>query len=300
MKRVVFTAFLSAAVACGGSPSAPSSSPVGALVDFSGLWQGSLKYTQCEGMRHCFARIGTSVPFTLRVVQTAARAHALVTIGTVDAPAVELVGDIRQDATLELTGSSPFASPSNPDYDAAVAVQRLSLRLDPAAGLAGSVAYQMQAGRENSEFNLAMLGADLMNVSRSDLAVFASSFDGTWSGRFAVRSCAPIGPYCYSLHVDELGDVELRLTQNGTQVTGTFGKVPVTGQVSGRTLTLSGEQRFPGSGGDSLMRITSWTATIDEFGRMLGTFDYLDAWPADAPTLGSTARAELWQVVKVP
>jgi hypothetical protein len=297
MRRVVLAVILSVAAACGGSPSEPSSSPSGSPVDFSGLWQGSLKYTQCEGMRHCFARVGSSVQLSLRVRQTQARVRALLVIS---GSAVDLSGEVLKDGTVELTGSSPLASPSNPDFDAAVTVQRLSLRLDPGAGLVGSVAYRLQAGRENSEFNLATLGGDMMNVSRSDLAPFASTFDGTWSGRYVVRSCVPIGRYCYSLEVDDLGDVELRLMQNGTQVTGTFGTVPVMGEVSGRSLTLSGEQLYPSSGGGRLMRITSWHASIDEFGRMVGTFEYLDAWPADAPRLGSTARAELWQVVKVP
>ena len=48
------------------------------------------------------------------------------------------------------------------------------------------------------------------------------------------------------------------------------------------------------------MRITSWQASIDDFGRMSGVFEYVYAWPASAPQLGSTATAELWQVVKVP
>ena len=297
MKRVVVAVILSVVAACGGSPSAPSSSPSGSPGDFSGLWQGSLKYTQCEGMRHCFTRIGSSVQFSLRVRQTAARVRALLVIPGF---AVDVAGEVLKDGNLELTGSSPLASPSNPDFDAAVTVQRLSLRLDPAAGLVGNVVYRLQAGRENSEFNLATVGGDVMNVRRSDLAIFASTFDGTWSGRYVVRSCVPIGRYCYSLEVDDLGILELRLTQNGTQVTGTFGTVPVVGEVSGRSLTLSGEHLSSSSGGSTLMRITSWHASIDDFGRMSGVFEYVYAWPASAPQLGSTATAELWQVVKVP
>jgi hypothetical protein len=299
MKRAIFAlVVILATSACGGSSEAPSITPSPASpASFSGLWQGSLKYTSCDGMRHCFARVASSIPFTLRILQTGARVRALFTISNY---AVELNGDVRKDASLELTGSSPLASPANPDFDAAVAVQRFSLTLDPMAGLVGSVLYQLHAGRENAEFNLATLGGDIMNVSRSDLPLFASTFDGTWTGRFVVRSCAPIGLYCYALRIDELDTLELRLTQNGTDVNGMFGNVPVTGRVSGRTLTLTGEHLTPSSGGDSLMRITTWNASIDDFGRMSGTFEYVYAFPVPAPQLGSNARAELWQVVKVP
>ena len=110
----------------------------------------------------------------------------------------------------------------------------------------------------------------------------------------------PVGPYCYPVGADELGTLELRLAQNGIQVAGTFNGIPVTGQLSGRTLTLTGEAVFPASGGDTLKRITAWNASIDEFGRMSGTFDYLEASPVLAPRLGSAAHADLWQVVKVP
>jgi hypothetical protein len=269
-------------------------------VDFSGLWQGSLKYTGCEGMRHCFAQIGRAQDFTVRMQQNGARVRALFTVSN---SAVELDGNVLKDGSLELTGSSGFGGDSTRSFESAVDVTRFSVRLEPGIGLTGTIAYEMRANQINSEFIQAKLAGEIVNTSRRDLAGFAATVEGTWRGRFVVKSCAPVGRYCYVYETGELADVELRLTQSGSQVAGTLKMlrdIPITGEVSGRTLSLTGETLSDASEEPSLTRITAWNTSIDAFGRMSGTFEYVYAFPASAPSIGSTARAELWQVVKMP
>jgi hypothetical protein len=292
------------AARCGGSPSAPSSPPGGAAVDFSGLWQGTVKYTQCTRLRHCFAKVGSSESFTVRVRQSAARVRAVFTISEY---AVELSGEVLPDGSLDLTGSSSFVSDTTPDFDVAIAVKQFSIKLAAGTGLAGTLVYDIRANVDNSEIavspDAATLGGDIVNASRRDLTMFASTLDGTWHGRFIVRSCVPFGAYCYPNRVDDISLLELQFAQNGSEVTGTaktFGNMPITGQLSGRSLSITGETLSPASGGASSTRITAWNAAIDEFGRMSGTFEFSYAWPASAPVIGSTGRAELWQVVKMP
>ncbi len=302
MQRALLALFIVlAAASCGGSPSAPLTPGAGGRVDFSGFWQGSIKYTQCEGMRHCFAEIGRAEDFTVRVQQSGTRAAAVFTFAE---NVIALDGNVLTDGTLALTGSSPFGGETTRSFESAVTVTRFAIRLEPGAGLAGTIAYEMRANQSNSEFALAKLTGDIVNTTRRDLGGFAATVEGTWKGRLVVRSCVPIGNYCHPYEAGELGDVELRLTQAGSQVAGTMkmrgGDIPVTGELSGRSLTLAGETLTAASGGPSLTRITAWNTSVDAFGRMSGTFEYVFAFPASAPALGSTARAELWQVVKMP
>ncbi len=300
MKRLCVAALAVSLAACGGSSAPSPSSPSVSAANVSGLWQGTLKYTQCVGMRHCFARIGASDSFTLRVQQAGARVRALFTLSTY---VVELNGDVMKDGSVELTGAAPFASESARDFDVAITITRFSAALAPGSRMTGSIGFELRANQTNSEFAVATLAGEIVNTSRTDLTLFTSTVSGTWRGRFIVRSCVPIGPICEWHGVDELGSVELQLTQSGTQVTGTakmLGDIQITGQTSGRSLTLAGETLTPASGGSSLTRITAWNTSVDDFGRMSGQFEYLFAWPAASPVFGSTARAELWQVVKVP
>jgi hypothetical protein len=74
----------------------------------------------------------------------------------------------------------------------------------------------------------------------------------------------------------------------------------VSGHIAGTTVVLSGEALAPSSGGASSIRLTAWSARVDEFGRMTGTFRYDYTYPSGAPTLGESAAAELVQVLKLP
>ena len=79
MRRFVLTALV-ALVACGRSPSGPTTSepvPVTQAADFSGLWTGSFRLTGCDGDRHCFLLKGTTRPYSLRLQQSGSRVQGL-------------------------------------------------------------------------------------------------------------------------------------------------------------------------------------------------------------------------------
>lgn len=290
--------------ACGGSPSAPSSQapaspPVAAAADFSGLWTGSYRLTSCEGDRHCFVLRGTTRTFTLRLRQTGARVRGLVSVGD---GVAEVSGDVLKDGTLVLSGSDPPATSRDGSMTA-----RLELRMSEPGDLQGRVSYDTQPRPEDTDFlgPTRMVG-DVVSVTRTDLGSFLNSVDGTWSGRVAVRTCAPMpgSPYCYPFTDQEVSSLELTLARSGAALTGTLrigsARVPLSGSIAGSAVTLTGETLAPASGGPTLIRVSDWKGSIDEFGRMTGTFTYEMRHPSVAPTIGMSALMDLRQVLKQP
>jgi hypothetical protein len=167
------------------------------------------------------------------------------------------------------------------------------------------VAYDTTPAPQNIDFlSPATYGGPVEQATHDELSAFASSIDGTWSGDSVVRSCtpAPGSGYCYPLTDRETSTLQLTLTAAGAGITGTLrllsSTVPISGTQSGSVITLSGEARTAVSGGVSLSRVSEWTARIDEFGRMKGTFRFEQWWPADAPRLGESATIEFAQVFK--
>jgi hypothetical protein len=302
MRKLIAVTLLALA-ACSRTPSSPSTPaapppvPV-ALADFSGLWAGAFRLTSCTGERHCFILIGTQRPFTMRLRQTGAQVRGLFTASGYTA---DVSGAVLKDGSVELTGSGPAASAQ----DGSIRVPGVSLRLTPDRELAGTIGYETTPNPYGAEFALpASAAGDIVSATRTDLQIFAATVDGLWRGRSVIRSCVPTGTYCYPNQKDEVVEVQLSLGRSGDAVSGTFRSgslsVPVVGRIAGTSITLSGESSSASSGGSSSMRLTSWTGSIDEFGRMTGTFQYEYRYPAAAPTLGESASAELWQVLKVP
>jgi hypothetical protein len=305
MRRLIIATLLVLA-ACGRAPSTPSTAPSGgpaapapAIADYSGFWNGSFRLTSCTGDRHCVILIGTNRTFALRIRQSGSQVRGLFTSVGYTA---DVAGEILKDGSVALTGFTPAATVK----DGSMRVTGLELRVSSAQSLEGRVAYETTPSLPQSALELPTSAAgDIVSVTRTDLQTFAATIDGTWSGRFAIRSCAPAvgGQYCYPNQDQEVVNFQLSLTRSGDAVTGTFTSgsqsVPVSGRVSGATVTLSGEVLSPSSGGSSLILLTSWTGQVDEFGRMLGAFQYEFRYPSAAPTLGESAVAELWQVLKV-
>ena len=300
--RAVALTPLVLATACGGSSAPSPTSPSGAVTatNYSGLWSGAYAYTACEGERHCVLRIGTRVPFTLRLQQSGAHVKGLFTQWEY---VVGVEGDVTKDGSLVLTGAAAGASQKDPAGE--FRITSLTLQ-HPESGLAGSsLQYEIRPGYYAADYYTLMRVAGTLDAaSRTDLGQLGS-FDGRWTGRFVVRSCAPVagGRYCYPFEQDELGTLDLTLVQSGSTATGTLkgggGTIPVNGNISGTTITLEGEVVMPASGGGSRVRILRWSATRDGYGALSGAFDFLYEYPADAqPRLGATAQTELWQVVR--
>jgi len=302
MRRLIVAASFVLA-ACGRTPSAPSTTPSAPLTpvaaaDFSGLWTGSFRLTSCAGDRHCGILMGTTRTFTLRLRQSGSQVQGLFTQSIY---AADVAGEVLKDGTVLVSGSAPAAN----TMDGSMRVTGLALRATPTRALEGTVAYETEpsAPAIGVEFRTTISG-DVVSITRSDLQTFAAAVDGTWSGRFAVRSCVPPARslYCYPYGDQEMVNLELSLTRSGDAVTGTFGsgsnRVPVSGRISGSSISLSGESLV--SGGTTVIRVSAWNGSVDGFGRMRGTFRFDFGYPSGAPTLGESAAAELWQVVKIP
>ena len=96
----------------------------------------------------------------------------------------------------------------------------------------------------------------------------------------------------------------LTLNRSGNVFVGSFREggteIQVTARMSGGSLELTGESLQPASGGPGLARLANWRATIDQYARMTGTFQFDYLCPAIAPYFGESASCELAQVVKTP
>lgn len=297
--RVLASTLLVVCGACGGPTRPSQSTPPGsvpALSDFSGLWSGSLRITRCDGLRDCFAVVRTTQAFSLRLRQESQHVHG---VFTTSGMAVDVSGDERSEGSVVLVGSAPPAS----DFDNAGGVTVTGIELHLQSGtLNGSLAFDVRPrGYAAAESALISYAGDIESPSRADLTMAFATFDGQWQGRGVVRSCAPFGPFCYPYDLNEVAPIQLRLLPGVDGVKGslTIGSetIPLSGTTSGATISLGGEASFPQSGGDSRVHITNWSASKDDFGRMMGTFDYEYGDPNSR--VGGHVHVELWEVVKI-
>lgn len=300
MRHLVLTALV-LLVACGRSPSSPSTSspvPVVSPASFAGLWTGTFRLMKCSGERYCQLDLGKTRAFTVRLRQSGAQVKGLFTQGI---HAADLSGEVLKDGSVVLSGSTPASSIK----ESSMQVTGLALRLSPDQGLQGTLAYETQPDVV-SALNLPGSGSgDIVSATRADLETFAAAIDGTWTGRFVIRSCTPSTGtlYCYPFQNQDLVPVLISLKQTADGVTGTLTPgsqtIPVSGHKTDTIVSLSGEGLSAVSGGSSLIRVSRWTGRVDEFGRMKATFQYEFAYPSGAPVLGESAIVEL-EVVKVP
>ena len=301
MRRSILAGFC-LLVACSKAPQAPTSPPPStapvALAQFSGLWSGAFRIATCEGERHCVLFRGSSRPFELRLKQSGASVRG---VFNGNQSITDVTGTVLNDGTLTLSGADPGASSGGGGVTA-----RVELRFSPEGALQGTVWYETRPLAQNAEFSsTVVLGGDVISAERSDLASFVTDVTGAWTGSFVVRTCMPRGIYCHPLRDQEVELVEMTLSASGSAITGTCTvggsamRIPLSGTVSGSTIRLSGEITVPPAGGGPLLlRVSDWAGTIDEFGRMKGSFTYEFAYPSGSPTLGESAVLELWQVVK--
>jgi hypothetical protein len=110
------------------------------------------------------------------------------------------------------------------------------------------------------------------------------SFTGRWTGTYIVRGCTTVGwPSCDGLErqVDHVYALDVSLTQSGSAVSGTaqvtdsnFWTIPVTGTATTNSLTVAGTFANPVLNLliSDTVRITGWSTTRDDSGRLHGTF----------------------------
>ena len=300
--RRLFAVALPFVTACAGSPSSPSQPPASpppvpvTFADFSGLWTAKYRITACEWERHCVLYIGTERSFDLRLIQTGSHVRGLFVD---NGSAADVEGDVSSDGTLVMSGSSGPVSV----HDGSLRVTELRARLGSTPDLQGQLSYENRLAPEYSGYGLGTKASgEIVVAARSDLAAFAESADGTYHGRFVVRSCTPYSTHCYPNDIDDVPDLILTVTHDGSGVAATYQqggtRILLHGTLSGRTLLLEGETTTGTPGFEALNRVTGWRAYLDEFGRFSGTFHFDLIFPIAKPSLGGGVDGELVQLVK--
>jgi hypothetical protein len=295
-----FTGFLLLTItaACGGgSPAAPAT-PAPLASGPAGFWSGELRWTGCSGLRHCFALLNQTDPFVLNLRPSSGGVEGLLATREY---VMELRGAEVEPGSWVLEGFTPAASEM--DSTGSVDVTRFEIRMRP-SGFAGAITFSVRAGAAIPMVYQAVdYSASVESARRgADPSLTATR----WRGRSVVRQCSTSGwTFCYPVGDQEVRPIELTL--NGT--TGTVGgeldlsisggRLPVTGAFGGGGLRLDeAASSHVVSGGSVEIRLLSFSARPDDFGRLRGTLSWRHTWHRDAgPPYHTEYQAELWQVV---
>src|SRR5262249_49850399 len=149
---------------------------------------------------------------------------------------INVAGSVASDGSLTLTGSKPSATPFDKSGD--VDVQRMVVKPSASSGLSGTLGYSARyTAVQNPETSLVTRTGDIVSASRTaDVPVNSQlPFQGHWLGRIVIRSCTD---ELFSCAPGDFGSFDLTLTQSGNVVSGVYNGTPVTGTVSGQTLSI--------------------------------------------------------------
>ena len=280
---------------CARTPVSPSNPPApppvpGTIADFSGYWSGTFTYQGCAGT-HCIATTRTD-PFSLRLRQRGGQVT-----GVFASPAgnVAVAGDVQADGSLPLAGTE--ATGGTRGVPGQATFRASELRLDPARGLTGTLRFEWQPQRADVPAGR-LADGPIVSATHGNLDSYIADVAGTWSGLYLVRECVEQSgrPLCGVFQPDEVEYIQLTLTVSGSSAAGEVmpvsTRIPVTGQVSARTIALEGARDDASQGLHE--RIAAFSGAVDEFGRLNGKFTYLRTFA------GVTSRAEvdLIRVVK--
>ena len=134
----------------------------------------------------------------------------------------------------------------------------------------------------------------IIDALRVPFDTSTSSFAGVWTGYFGVDDCSFVGwGYCYPVQKGQTATLSLELNQVGSSVSGRLGlnrapNMAVKGMVSGGRLVLEGSLTTLVSGGQTVVRLTDWSTTRDDLGRMTGSFSYVDEFVMSTGRINST------------
>jgi hypothetical protein len=270
---------------------------------YSGAWQGQYRITTCSAMRHCGMFIGQTTNVFLRLLQTGS---AVVGVLRTNRATIDVTGTISPAGDLTMSGVTPPPVPGGVQTQ----LTRGMFRVSSSSQLTGSFEYVLSGVTPDTEYFSTTVseGGELVTVIRTaGSSVDTGSFAGSWQGQFIVRSCTPTGWIaCYPKANGSQSSFNLTLVQNGSTVSGTIepptfpNGVPVMGTVASNTMILTGSASTHVSGGTSSVRVTGFSATRDELGRMSGSFAYVDDVLFDTGSLYSTSyEALLTSVVLV-
>ena len=270
-------------------PARPVRASADALV---GSWEStSAQYSLCAGPPlMCSSRFPYPRPaaYTLRIAKNAGAYEAqLVVSHEHGAHRFRTAGSATGDGIT----FSPVTMPADPDGF----VQILSvLQVQATAGgsITGAIEYTT-----TGPLGSATRRIDILRGDRGDTVRLPGSFQGTWNGRYFVRSCTGD---CLG-RVSSSGFVSFDLSQRGADIIGSSSLINrLQGSVTGGSAALSGDVTRECGFGVSVTcvsRLSDFTATIDAFGLMQGSFT-LERRDSDGSIY--TFRGELWDVVRAP
>jgi hypothetical protein len=258
--------------ACGSptQPSPPAITP--AVLSLPGQWSGFLRIDSCTDREGCpYSAVGRLFAFELRVAQSGSSFVATFDTDDYYFSLVDLSGVTQGDGFTLLSGSAPPTS-DQPILQG-IDVSQLRVRPDAQSGLVGSLAYTLRF-RDDPR----TVTATILSASQRPIAIAAATpFQGTWEGEAIQVACTGD---CPSYYAGRRTGFTLRLTQIGTSVAGEMSTTPwpVSGSVSGASVSLTGEATYPlnvfDGTGTTLLRLVSFTAHVDALGRLGGTYRY--------------------------
>lgn len=267
--------------ACGG-PTSPTVPGTGET--FTGIWQGQYRITECAGDRHCGAFIGGLRSFVLRLQQTGGSVTGVVVL--VHEPVdnayyqgdltVNVTGDVAPDGGVTVRGRKPALSPSDASGDVDVESFTLKPSTSETTGMLAYVSRYVPL--QNPETSLKRVAGIIVNATRAtSMPVDVTApFQGHWSGRIVMRTCTEPELLLCRTGADAFRSFDLTLMQSASMVSGTLDQLPVTGTVSGQTLTVQGSSApLQVGGGFVVTRVVNWSTTIDNLGRMQGLYTYV-------------------------
>lgn len=160
----------------------------------------------------------------------------------------------------------------------------------------------------------ACLGPQSLDVTGTDMSMRPvpqappSSVAGHWQGTYVIRSCVRSrGGQCEQLYDGTEFPVDLDLDQTASGVTGVIvgllnssRPLEVTGSFNGTAFSLAGSRTSTISGGSEIVRLASWSTTVDAVGRMQGGFGYVEEYVSSSGLRSESYEAELKYLVRVP
>jgi hypothetical protein len=288
---LILTICLSIFPAC-GSPTSPTAQST----HYEGVWEIEYRVTSCNGIRHCFAYVGSTQTIMLTLAQT-----GMEVIGVISGDFyVDVIGKVSEEG-VTLTGFTPARS----SLDHEVELTQFKARHVPISGMTGTLAFAERGKAEGNFYGDWVMTAEIISAVRHGNALpQALTFQGTWTGDFVIRSCTFVGWIFCSPPEGSVRPFKLTLTQTPTRAEGSLYLAPdefaVVGTVSGNSLSLQGSGQSPASGADIKLRLTAWSTTRDVVGRLSGTFTYVREvhWTIPGREMYShTYNAELSSVV---
>lgn len=254
-----------------------------------GVWKGTFRLTGCS--------TGFFVPvadecvnsFVFRAMAVGSKYEGSLELN--DLASVDVIGERRSDGAVTFTGERV-----GPLYALSIRVNQLVLETDAVTGLQGTFDGVIGFPDLTRHLTGTVLSASLIRS-------LEDSVNGAYEGLGRLRSCTGT---CSSVGAEAV-PIEFTIGQSNPNTVAGFVNaapfhiiVPLSGSVSGRTLTLAGQLALQ-STAIGVVRIDAFTVTIDPLGRVRGGYAYVEDYRTDLqflPHVQSTWQVELVNVVR--